>query len=160
MKADYRIGFLLLVLAKVSMAQYNSSCFKATPVFGTTLNSIPVNDMTWFTSTKFNNNLTVTQINLCGMFQAFEGIQVFLSGSGSSLSLNSVGRAVSCQNNVLAPNTYITQVQLAYNANGVTFIKFTTNTAVIFSRGVITQTDSAFTQLFTQTQPFIGVLGY
>jgi ABC-type molybdate transport system substrate-binding protein len=94
------------------------------------------------------------------MFQAFEGIQVFLSGGGSSLSLNSVGRAVSCQNNVLAPNTYITQVQLAYNANGVTFIKFTTNTAVIFSRGVITQTDSAFTQLFTQTQPFIGVLGY
>jgi len=61
---------------------------------------------------------------------------------------------------VLAPDTYITKVQLAYNANGVTFIKFTTNTAVTFNRGVLIQTDSAFTQLFTQTQPFIGVLGY
>jgi hypothetical protein len=61
---------------------------------------------------------------------------------------------------VLPPGAFITKVQLAYNVNGVTFITFTTNTAVTYSRGVIVQTDSAFTQLFTATQPFIGVLGY
>ena len=76
---------------------------------------------------------------------------MFLAGGGSSLTLNSIGRTVSCQNFVLAPGSFITQVQLAYNVNGVTFIKLTTNTAVTYSRGVIVQTDSAFTQLFTQT---------
>ena len=67
MTSDYRL-IVVLLLARVSSAQFNSSCFKATPVFGTTINSIPVNDLVWFNSTRFNNNMTVTQINLCGLF--------------------------------------------------------------------------------------------
>jgi hypothetical protein len=73
MTSDYRL-FLMLLLTWGVSAQFNSSCFKATPVFGTTINAIPVNDITWFNSTVFNNNMRVTQINLCGLFQAFEGI--------------------------------------------------------------------------------------
>jgi len=73
MTSDYRL-MVVLLLAWVSSAQLNSSCFKATPVFGTTINSTPVNDLVWLNSTKFNNNMTVTQINLCGLFSAFEGI--------------------------------------------------------------------------------------
>jgi|LakMenEpi03Aug12_release.lakeMendotaPanAssembly.Ray.scaffolds.fasta_scaffold4592676_1 hypothetical protein len=81
MTSDYRL-VLVLLFAWVSSAQFNSSCFRATPVFGTMINAIAVNDITWLNSSKFNNNMTVTQINLCGLFQAFEGIQVFLAGAG------------------------------------------------------------------------------
>lgn len=36
----------------------------------------------------------------------------------------------------------------------------TTNKGATFSRGTFQQTDRAYTQLFTQEKPFIGVMGY
>lgn len=115
MKDDYRVGFklyfLILLQTKLASAQtssaFNSTCFKATPVFGSTTNANLSTDLTYLTSPLFRQNYVVTQINICGTFSAFEGIQIFLAGGGFSLAMNSIGRAVSCDKNVLAPNTYI-----------------------------------------------------
>ena len=55
---------------------------------------------------------------------------------------------------------YIKQVQLAYNTRGVTYLKITTSQGSSRSRGTFSQTDSAYTQIFTPERPFMGLVGY
>ena len=74
--------------------------------------------------------------------------------------LNQIGRSTDCDNFVIPETQYIKQVQLAYNTMGVTYLKVTTDQGGTFSRGTFSQTDSAYTQLFTADKPFMGIMGY
>lgn len=114
-------------MATWAHAQLPDECFDETPVFGSTQNADYKSDLPFLQSSTFSNEFRISQINMCGQFQAFEGIQLFLQSEGTIMFLNQFGRATSCDNFVVPETQYIKQVQLAYNTMGVTYLKITTS---------------------------------
>jgi len=66
---------------------------------------------------------------------------MFLSDGKHTLTLSKFGRESSCEDWIVPTNTYISNVRVGYNSQGVTYMRTTTNKGVSFERGRIGSID-------------------
>jgi hypothetical protein len=72
--------------------------------------------------------------------------------------LSHVGRETACQTwNIPLSTTFFETLELAYDADGPTYLKAVTNTDYIFERGEIKPTDSRAIFSYTREHPLVGL---
>ena len=74
--------------------------------------------------------------------------------------MESLGANKPCDSWILPKSTFVRNIKLGYDSQGVTYIKAVTNNAIEFTRGVLKPTDSVTFQDFTEQNPLVGLQGY
>jgi hypothetical protein len=155
---------ILLLLVMAVRAQSNLDCLTRSPVYGTNVNSFLASDVSYLRSDAFDvTRMTVRKILVCGTRPQLNGIRFILADKDmtSFTDLTHVGQETSCSWwQIQKPETYFRRIELAYDAEGPTWIKAVTSTDYVLTRGELKDTDSRVSFDYTPETPLIGLQAY